>query len=243
LINAADSGSRPALKYLYRDGDWLSRAKRNKYKVKYYNSLIELGAASPGLAYLHLSDYFHASDAELSQYYLNKAMEFEIPSAYMTSATRLENGEGDFFFDSGRIAQSHRNYLHAAEAGYMPAIKKYIGVLEAKGQFEQALAWREKSLAHGDITSLVTLGNIYSGSSPRYSFVTPDLIKAKACFELYLENAGQDRLENVYQQAETNYKDTVDKIAEVYLPQSESFREELSEVKYFYNYDYLWSDY
>lgn len=243
LIKAAEGGSRPALKYLYRDGDWLSRAKRDKYKVKYYNSLIELGAVSPGLAYLYLSDYFHTSDSELSDYYLNKAMEFEIPSAYMTSAKRLENGEGDFFFDSSRIDQSHRHYQHAAEAGYIPAIKKYISILESQGKFEQALKWREIGLEHGDITSLVTLGNIYSGNSPRYSFVTPDLLKAKVYFELYLESAGQDRLPNVYQQAETNYKDTVDKIAEIYLPQSEAFKNELAEIEYFYNHDHLWATY
>lgn len=243
LIKAAEGGSRPALKYLYRYGDWLSAAKRNKYKSDYYNSLIDLGAKSPGLAYLHLSEYFHSSDATLSDYYLDKAMEFDIPSAYMASAQRLENGEGDYFFDSERIAQSTNRYLHAAASGYIPAVKRYTAILESKGKFEEALEWRETGLILGDITSLVTLGNIYSGNSPRYSFVEPDLIKAKAYFELYLENAGQDRLASVYRQAETNYKETVDKIADVQLPHSEALKDEASEVPYFYHYDYLWSSY
>lgn len=47
LVKAAESGNSSALKYLYRNGDWLTHAKRNKYKRDYYNSLIELGAVSP----------------------------------------------------------------------------------------------------------------------------------------------------------------------------------------------------
>lgn len=243
LIQAAEGGSRSALKYLFRNGDWLSSAKRKKYEIEYYNSLIDLGAKSPGLAYLHLSDYFHASDRKLSEYYLNKAIEFEIPSAYMTSAQRLESGEGDYTFDSDRIAQSRSRYLQAAVQGYIPAIKRYIAILESRGKFQEALEWREVGVIQGDITALVSLGNIYSGNSPRYSFVTPDLTRAKAYFELYLENAGQDRLSSVYQQAETNYKDTVDKIADVHLPLSDALKDELSEIKYFYNHDYLWNTY
>lgn len=243
LVKAAESGNRPALKYLYRNGDWLSHAKRNKYKSAYYNSLIDLGALSPGLAYLHLSDYFHESDRELSEYYLEKAMEFEIPSAFMTSAERLENGEGDYFFDSERVALSRKRYMHAAVEGYIPAIKRYVAILESRGKFQEALEWREVGVVQGDITSLVTLGNIYSGNSPRYSFVKTDLTKAKAYFELYLENAGQDRLSSVYHQAETNYKEIVDKIAEVQLPQAQALKDELSEVTYFYNHDYLWNTY
>ncbi|WCP68021.1 sel1 repeat family protein [Vibrio tubiashii] len=243
LVKAAESGNRSALKYLYRNGDWLTHAKRNKYKSDYYNSLIELGAVSPGLAYLHLSDYFHKSDRKLSEYYLDKAMEFELPSAYMTSAERLENGEGDYFFESERVALSRERYKHAAVEGYIPAIKRFVAILESRGKFQEALEWREVGVVQGDITSLVTLGNIYSGNSPRYHFVKTDLPKAKAYFELYLENAGQDRLSSVYQQAETNYKETVDKIAEVQLPQSQALKDELSEVSYFYNHDYLWNTY
>lgn len=243
LIKAAQGGSRQALRYLYRYGDWLSATKRNKYKSEYYNSLIDLGAESPGLAYLLLSDYFHSSDTELSDYYLEKAMDFDIPDAYMASAERLENGEGDYFFDSERIAQSRNRYLHAAASGYIPAIKRYVAILESRGQFQDALEWRETALIQGDITSLVTLGNIYSGNSPRYSFVEPDLIKAKAYFELYLESAGQDRLASVYRQAETSYKQTIDQISDVQLSYSDEFKNELSAIKYFYNYDYLWTNY
>lgn len=243
LIKAAQAGSKPALKYLYRYGDWLSAAKRDKYKSQYYNSLIEMGAKSPGLAYLYLSDYFHASDADLSEYYLNKAMAFEIPSAYMTSAQRLENGEGDYFFASERFERSRSLYLNAATAGYVPAIKRYVAILESSGKFQEALEWREAGLKQGDITSLVTLGNIYSGNSLRYSFVTADLVKAKAYYELYLENAGQDRFSSIYRQVEANYQETLDRITDVQIPHSEAFKNELSEINYFYHYDYLWNTY
>ncbi|WP_083628832.1 sel1 repeat family protein [Vibrio panuliri] len=241
LTNAAELGSRPALRYLYRQGEWLSEAKRRKYQTQYYNSLIELGAQSPGVAYLCLSDYFYAEDKELSAYYLSKAIEFELPSAHMISAQRLESEEGSFFFASDRVAQVEQHYLQAAELGYIPAIKKYITILEQKGKYKEALTWREKALTQGDITSLVSLGAIYSGSSVRYGFVEQDLAKAKAYFELYLDNAGQDSLSDIYKQTEYNHKNIIDKITVDKELQVERIKDGLSNVDFFYNYDFLWS--
>lgn len=240
LEQAAEGRSLFALNYIYQSGDWVSRAKRNNYQNQYFNLLIELGATQPGRAFLLLSEYFHHSDPELSNYYLSKARAFELPQAEMTYASRLEHGDGDYFFDSSRNAAIRDSYFTAASEGYIPATKKYVALLEQQGNFEQALQWREKALAQGDVTSLVTLARIYSGQSTRYSFVSADLAKAKAYLEHYLETAGKDRLLQTYEKVEQDYKDIIEMMSAPQLAQADQIKQELVNQPPFYHHDYLW---
>ena len=242
IEKAAEGQSLFALNYIYQFGDWISKAKRDSYQRQYHDRLIELGADAPDRALLLLSNYFHQSDLSLSQYYLDKARSFELPQAQMMYAARLEQGEGDFFFDSDRIAAMSNSYLKAAQAGYIPAIKKYITLLEEQGKLDKAFQWRQKAREQGDVTSLVTLAKIYSGQSQRYDFVNQDLIKAKVYFELYLETVGQDRLLQTYEKVEQDYKDIVDTLSEQDIAQADEMKAILSDQEKYYHHDYLWLD-
>ncbi|WP_100753144.1 hypothetical protein [Vibrio salilacus] len=242
LEKAAEGQSLFALNYIYQFGDWISAAKRDRYQRQYHDQLIELGADDPGRALLLLSGYFYHSDRPLSQYYLDKARLFELPKAEMTYAARLEQGEGEFFFNSDRITAMNQSYLKAAQAGYIPATKKYISLLEEQGKLNRAFEWRQKALEQGDVTSLVTLAKIYSGQSQRYGFIERDLIKAKAYLELYLETAGQDRLLQTYEKVEQDYKDIVDTLSEQEIAQAELIKAELVKQETYFHHDYLWLD-
>ncbi len=240
VLQAAHDGNRHAMKHLYESGDWLTANQKKQWRVKYYNAVITLGKEEPDTAFYELAKYFETMDPDLSKYYLGKAMQMDYAPAYMEQAEALAEGSGSYYVPGERETSVRKEYLKAAELGYIPAIRKYIQILEGQGKFESAFEWRNKALQQGDITSLASLGLIYSGLTiSDYNFVIEDDILAKAYLSLYLESAGNNQFSSLYKKVEDSYFYVVSTMTEEQISKSLSLEKKLKETS-FYNYDLYW---
>lgn len=97
----------------------------------------------------------------------------------MLWAEQISQGKGSYPMPGSRSTEIRETYLKAAETGYIPAIRNFIQLLENKGKYKDAYYWRQQAVQHGDLTALVAMGNILSGNSELYRFVTPILSKRK----------------------------------------------------------------
>ncbi len=241
LVRAAIGGNRHAMRHLSEDDSWLSVTERNTWKQSYYDSLIELGKFSPEVAFYELSNFYADNDFKLSQYYLAKSIEFSYPPALMKQADNYMLGQGSFYFPGKRDTEARKLYLSAAQLDYLPAIKTYIQLLENKGNLVSALELRKKSLELGDITSLVSVAFIYSGSfSQNYQFVEHDYVKAKAYLNLFIDNVGQDKFFSLTELAKTRYSRILDNLSEEQLASSLLIENHFNNRVNFYNYDLYW---
>ncbi|RTZ16406.1 hypothetical protein EJ063_06275 [Vibrio aquaticus] len=242
LIRSAEQGNRQALRYLHLRGDWLTAAEQESYQQRYFDDLIRLGATQPSLAYFLLSEFYLSVDGELSNYYLEKSMEFDFAKAYMEGARRIERGEIDFMFaaKSERIMKQY--YQQAANLDYLPALRKLVLISEKEGNFQQALEWRKKALDLGDISSLISMYKIYSGSSSQYPFVEIDRPRSLAYLMLYLETAGDSTFSAVYRQAKVNQSELATLASEAQMAEAKKLKIALSEGVVFYHHDGIWED-
>ena len=240
LLKAAQGGNRQAMRHLYLDGNWLRLRERNYWKKHYYNSLITLGQTEPGQAMFELANFYRKSDQELSSYYLNKSLDFDIPKALMEKAKSIESGEGTYIFPGSREKTIDKMYKAAADTGYMPAVRNYIQRLEDLGNYQEAFKWRQKAVKEGDLTSLAAVAIILSGFSTDYQFVDQDLATAKAYYDIYLETAGTDRLGVLYDNIEQHYSDIMKTISPEDLSKSKKIEANLRKEKPFYNHDVYW---
>lgn len=199
---AAKNGSRKAMQYLYLHANWLEIEERGLWKTRYYEILINLGKSEPAQVFYELAMYHKGNDDDLSQYYLERAIDLEHPKALMELAHQIEDGSGLFIVPGSRQTQARILYLQAAQTGYLPAILKYIKYLESVEKFENAYEWRVKAMEIGDLTSLPILASILTSQSENYRFVENDVQTAKAYFNVYLESAGRDRLPALYSNIE-----------------------------------------
>ncbi len=240
MIRAAQQGNRHAMRRLYQTGHWLTENERKHWQTQYYNSLIVLGKTKPGIAFYEMAQYFESAEPELSKYYLDKSMMLEYPPAYMEYATNLSNEVGQFTLPGERDTQIRKLYLNASELGYIPAIRKYIQILEEKRQFQLAFEWRKQALSYGDIMSLASIGLIYSGLiNSNYKFVKSNKILAKAYLGLYLEHAGNHKFSSLYNEVEDCYFYTVNYMTDEQISESLLIEELLKNTK-FYSYDLYW---
>ncbi|KOO16279.1 hypothetical protein AKJ18_02980 [Vibrio xuii] len=237
LTLAASNGSLAAKRYLYAKADWLSSAEKSKLRDEYHDQLIELGATEPSFAYFRLSQYYFNDNDELSAYYLEKAQQFDVPKAFMEEGERIKNGHISFIFQAKKDRTIMRQYVKAAELGYIPAIRRIIAIFEAGSDFKQALIWREKALENGDLTSLLSLSKIYRGESEQYDFVDIDLVKSKAYLEVFLQTAGRDVLPSLYSQAEGDFAKLAKLTDKEQTKQSDNIRTSLLSETDFIRYD------
>ncbi|MFM2589315.1 hypothetical protein [Vibrio sp. TBV020] len=234
---AAENGSLAAMHYLYAISDWLSPAEKNKFREKYYDHLIELGAVNPSKAYFRLSQYYMSDNKALSDYYLAQAQRFGLAQAYMERGLRIERGDEEFLFQAKKERVLMSQYDQAAKLGYIPAIRRLISIYEARKNFRKALAWREKALEQRDLITLLSLSKIYRGISKQYNFIDADLAKSKAYLETFLETAGSDALPTLYSQAQRGYLELSKIISEEQRMAAESIKRQLMSGPDFYNYD------
>lgn len=237
LTLAASNGSLAAMRYLYTKADWLSAAEKSKLRDEYHDQLIELGATEPSFAYFRLSQYYFEDNKELSAYYLEKAQQFDVAKAFMEEGERIKNGHISFIFQAKKDRTIMRQYVKAAELGYIPAIRRIIAIFEAGSDFRQALIWREKALENGDLTSLLSLSKIYRGESEQYDFVGIDLVKSKAYLEVFLQTAGRDVLPSLYSQAEDDFSKLAKLTDKEQTRQSDNIRSSLLSGTDFIRYD------
>ncbi|NOH79397.1 hypothetical protein F0231_06540 [Vibrio sp. RE86] len=241
MLQAYEQGSLSAMNYFSTQAAWGTQRQRETLTNGYFNALIDNGKYNPRNAYWLLAEFYHRIDPELSLYYLDIAIEFESPRAYLESAWRISAGELDYVFEAKAQRELNRRYLFAARAGYIPAIKSYIKVLEEKAEFSQAYEWRKTALMAGDITSLVALANIYRDSSSQYdAFVDLDKVKSAAYCALYLEVAGKDRFPMIYRQAEQCYLNSIADLAMEDLQSIENIKREMRQSVVFYHHDEIW---
>lgn len=242
LVRTAEQGNRQALRYLHFHGEWLTIAEKASYKQRYFDHLIRLGATQPSLAYFLLSEFYLSIDGELSHYYLEKSMEFDFARAYMEGGKRVENGVIDFMFAAKSARTLRQYYQQAAELDYLPAIRKLILISEEDGNFQQAFEWRKKALELGDISSLISMYKIYSGSSSQYPFVEVDLSRSLAYLTLYLETAGDSTLSAVYRQATVDYSELATLVSKAQASEANERKSTLSKKVVFYHHDGIWDD-
>ncbi|EEX91790.1 hypothetical protein VIOR3934_11082 [Vibrio orientalis CIP 102891 = ATCC 33934] len=237
MMLAASNGSLAAKRYLYTRADWLSIAEKAKLRDEYHDQLIELGATEPSFAYFRLSQYYYQDNDELSDYYLEKAQQFDVAKAFMEEGERIKSGHKSFIFQAKGERAMLRQYVKAAELGYIPAIRRIVTIFESESDFKQALVWREKALENGDLTSLISLSRIYRGESDQYSFVGIDLVRSKAYLEVFLQSAGRDLLPSLYSQAEDDFSKLTKLTDKEQAKESDYIRSSLLSKKDFIRYD------
>ncbi|MGO1296494.1 MAG: tetratricopeptide repeat protein [Vibrio sp.] len=240
LLLAAHDGNIPAMKSLYEGGEWLRIRERQYWKREYFNAIVTLGQTQPTRALLYLSEYYEKSDPQLANYYLDQSVERGYPRALMLKAREIAQGEGSYWTSGSRDKAAYALYEDAAKQGYIPAIRKIIQLLESKGDFKQALEWRKQAVKEGDLTSLAAVAMILSGYSSNYQFVEKDLATAKAYFDVYLDTAGDDRLDELYKNIEQHYSDLMKVISPDELKASQNIEKKLKEKPDFYNHDLFW---
>lgn len=238
--SAAELGSLEAMSYLADKGDWLRPHLRQSWKKQYHDGLILLAARSPAEAMFGLARYYEINDSELSQYYLNKSVTYNYPLALMEQARRYLGGIETITPATAQDPRILALYLKAAEQDYLPAVKACIEVYEAQGNYSEAMHWRLKALELGDITSLAVLAKIYASKAPSYAFVEKDMAKAHAYAELYLDNAGKDRLANLHKMMEQFFVDITGRMTSQDLEQSKAIGDSYRSGVVFYNHDPYW---
>lgn len=240
LLKAGELGNRRAMYQLYRHTDGLRKVDVNFWRSQYYTSVILLGRDKPAQAMYELARFHRDYDEELSSYYLDKAIEFKHPLALMERADSLVDRDGSAVL-SGEISDKAESlYLLAAETEYIPAMKRYIEVLESTGRYEDAYQWRERALQNGDITSLAVMAKILIGQSSNYSFVPSDKVTAKAYMDLYLSSAGRERMTSLYSVISNDEEllsltinaEEKEQALDIYLKFKKTIK--------FYNHDKLW---
>lgn len=240
LLKAAMLGNRQAMYQLYSNSKWLIDKDVSYWRDQYYSSLILLGRTQPSQAMYELARFHQESDKELSSYYFDIAIGFEHPLALMERADSIVNADSGFFLLGGREKEANDLYLMAAETEYIPAIKRYVEILEAKGRYEEAYQWRIRALERGDLSSLATISKILLGNRSIYDFVVQDKVKAKAYIDLYLSFSGRERMNSIYSSL---------LIDEEVISQSISVEERKQAVEMylnyknsivFYNHDVFW---
>lgn len=240
LLLAAHNGNIRAMKSLYQGGEWLRLRERQYWEREYFNAVVTLGQSHPTRALFELSEYYKKSKPELSDYYLDQAVERHYPRALMVKAQQISQGKGSYWAPGSREKAEYQLYTDAAKQGYIPAIRKYIQLLENEGKFKQALQWRKQAIKEGDLTSLAAVAMILSGYSSNYQFVEKDLATAKAYFDVYLDTAGDDRLDELYKNIEQHYSDVMKIISPDELKASKNIEKKLKEKQRFYNHDLYW---
>lgn len=237
---AANLGSLEAMSYLAEQGDWLRPHLRQSWKKQYHDGLILLAERQPAKAMFGLAKYYQHNDSELSQYYLDKAVGYHYPLALMEQARRYLGGVETITPETVQDSRILALYLDAAQQDYLPAVKACIEVYEAQSNYSEAMIWRLKALDLGDITSLAVLAKIYASKAPSYSFIEKDVAKAHAYAELYLDNAGKDRLANLHKMMEQFFVEMTAKTTSQDIERSQGIRESYKQDVVFYNHDPYW---
>ncbi|EGU49474.1 hypothetical protein VII00023_17464 [Vibrio ichthyoenteri ATCC 700023] len=240
LVKAAELGNRRAMHQLYTQANWLRPIDISYWKSQYFNSVILLGRDYPAQAMYELAHFHKDSDDALSTYYLDKAIDFNHPKAMMDRAASMAESEGGLLTSKTYSAEEEALYLRAAETKYIPAIKRYIDVLEARGRFEDAYQWRVQALESGDIKSLAVMSKILLGQSAMYDFIAVDKVKAKAYIDLYLSAAGQERMKSLYSSLAMDEESISGTISAEEKKQATEIYLKYKNTTVFYNHDLLW---
>jgi TPR repeat protein len=238
--SAARLGSLDAMMYLAENGDWLRPHLRQSWKKQYHDGLILLAKRYPAQAMYGLARYYEVSDAVQSQYYLDKSVSYDYPQALMEQAKRYMGGIETITPATVTDPRVLESYLKAAKQDFLPGVRACIEVYEAKSNYQEAMFWRTKALELGDITSLAVMAKIYASKAPSYHFIEKNLPKAHAYAEMYLDNAGSDRLANLHSMMEQFFIDTTNKMTPQEIDESKTISASYQSSVVFYNHDPYW---
>lgn len=196
ILQAAEAGYLPALKWEYEHHH--DAIAHDMWRHRYYNAIIDLGRADAAQAFYLLADYFRDVDVEKYEYYLQQAVKRDYPAALVEQSQRLSRGQGPYLVPSVRVARTEQTYLRAAQTHDVAAMRSYVHWLESEHRFVEAFHWREQALKVGDILALAQLGFIYAKPPRGYEFIEPNLNKSNFLLEKYINTAGFDRFEAIY---------------------------------------------
>ncbi|WNJ98007.1 sel1 repeat family protein [Vibrio ruber] len=237
---AANSGNLHAMNYLYQHGTWLRTAIRQSWQKRYHDGLVRLAATQPAKAVYYLSLYYEKTDPDQSEYYLQRAIDYSYPLAWMDNSRRSINDINQLYTETRFSTGIYTNYRHAAEHNFIPAMKACVELYEGRGDFKKAFEWRQRALDAGDLTSLAVVAKIYAGEASSYRFVDEDLIKARAYSELYLDYAGSDRLTSLHKSMEQFFVDITNEMTPPDIERAQSITDTYKEKVTFYNHDTYW---
>lgn len=238
LLEAAESGYRPAMLELYSQPELLSRAKQAEWKQRYLESLLEFAKIEPSEADFYLYQFYnqdYGGDEEKAERYFEQALKAEQPLAMYEQALKLQKGEGFFFFQSNRFKEMNNWLAKAANKSYIPAYRQLIKNYELAGDYKTAYQWRVRLLQQGDLLSLASMGNILLGYSNEGYTEFLDERLGLEYLSLYLTFAGQDRMGSTYRKAKVNYDRAFEKLTETERNQHETLTlSKLDSVKFVY---------
>lgn len=200
ILQAADAGYLPALKWAYEHRH--DAVEHDMWRYHYYNAIIDLGRVDAAQAFYLLADYFRDIDVENYEYYLQQAVKRDYPAALVEQSQRLSRRQGPYLVPSVRIARTEQTYLRAAQTHDVAAMRSYVHWLENEHRFVEAFHWREQALNAGDILALAQLGFIYAKPPRGYDFIDVNLNKSNLLLEKYINTAGSDRFEAIYQKVQ-----------------------------------------
>ncbi|SHG08351.1 TPR repeat [Vibrio gazogenes DSM 21264] len=237
---AANQGNLHAMNYLYQHGTWLRTTIRQSWHKRYHDGLVRLAATQPAKAVYYLSLYYEKTDPDQSEYYLQRAMDYSYPLAWMDNSRRSLDDINQLYTETRFSTGIYTNYRNAAEHHFIPAMKACVELYEGRGDFKKAFEWRKRALDAGDLTSLAVVAKIYAGEASSYRFVDEDLIKARAYSELYLDYAGSDRLTSLHKSMEQFFVDITNEMTPPDIERAQKITDTYKEKVTFYNHDTYW---
>jgi TPR repeat protein len=241
ISRAAELGDRQAVRYLALEE--LRENVTSDWKVKYFELLNHLVYEDKGQAFFEFYLFYQYSDVELAKDYLKKSVELMHPVALMVQGDLILQGDGSYWFKFTREKAAIEIYKQAAETYYLPAIKKYINILDEIGDKNQTFEWLVKAANLGDLSSVALVARVLSGQRGEYKGEPLSLPQAKAYYDIYVDVAGQDKFTALYASMLVEQHDLVNRMSEEQLKVAEQNLKKIKgNVKYFYSSDIFWFD-
>lgn len=197
MLIAAKQEVKEAVRYFALRMNELPSREAKEWREKYFQNITELNESQPAQAELEFYLYYYDSNKKLSNMHLNKAIELKNPIALMLRADRIKNGKRFFLFRQKKFMSLYRA---AAKSNFIPAIRRYISILNRYNLKEESFDWSLKAAALGDLTSIAVVARMYGGFSKAYTSKNIDLVSAKLYYDIYLENAGRDQFNKLYEE-------------------------------------------
>jgi TPR repeat protein len=241
ISRAAELGDKQAVRYLAL-GE-LSEDVSFFWKDKYFELLNQLVNEDKGQAFFEFYLFYQHSDLELAKDYLKKSVALMHPVALMVQGDLIMQGGGPYWFSFTRKKASIEIYKQAAKTYYLPAIKKFINILDEIGDEDQAFEWLLKAAGLGDLSSIALVARTLSGKRGVHKYAPLSLSQAKAYYDIYINIAGQDKFSALYTSMLAEQYELVNKMSDEQLKEADQNLIKIKEnVKYFYSSDIFWFD-
>lgn len=233
FMKAAKGGHIEAIQVLYNQPNWLSKYEYRAWRQEFYNLAASIERVEPANADLYFYQYYLSVDQSLAKKYLEVATILNQPEALVIKALKVKNGEGFYFFNASRENEAEKLLLAASKQNYIPAIRELINHLKSRKRFDDAFEWRMKLVKLGDLMSLIEVGNILTGIT-NYNFSRPiNKVEGAAYLDLYLKNAGDQKMQSLYSRVQENYDELVNNFSPKEINESKNFElKELNKVNF-----------